>query len=268
MKSQLRKTLGPYESQALAFSQARERRTLASGELVSALKWTVPQERNVLSQLAKKGLIVRVRNGLYLVPPRLPPGGRWSPGEFMALSTLMDDCAGRYQVTGPSVFYRYGWTEQVSNRIYAYNNRISGDRQIGPSEFTLIKVADNRLGATEIVRVPEGVDFVYASRPRALFDAVYDWSRFNTLPQAYEWIAKECEREDFAADFVETAVRFGNQVTLRRIGVTLEQIGVAENLLRKIERQLTPASAYTPWLPGAARSGTTSKRWGIVFNDE
>jgi predicted transcriptional regulator of viral defense system len=268
MKSESAKGVSSLESQVLALCQSRPQRTLASGELVRALRWTVDQERKVLSRLSGKGLIVRVRNGLYLVPPRLPPGGRWSPGEFLALSTLMEDRGGRYQISGPSSFYRYGWTEQVPNRVYAYNNRISGDREVGPVSFTLIKVTDDRLGGTEVVRVPEGVDVVYASKARALVDAVYDWSRFDSLPRAYAWITAEAGRDGFAAELVETAIQFGNQTTLRRIGATLERAGVAENLLRKLDRQLTPSSAYTPWIPTREKGGTTNKRWEIVFNDE
>src|SRR5947209_10812100 len=142
-------TLGPLETQLLAYAQGRQRQSVAAGELVSAFGWTVEQERRVLSRLAGKDLIARVRPGLYLVPPRLPPGGRWSPGEFLALTSLISDQDGSYQISGPNTFYRYGWTEQVPNRVYAYNNRISGDRDIGAVALTLIKVADSRLGATE-----------------------------------------------------------------------------------------------------------------------
>jgi predicted transcriptional regulator of viral defense system len=268
MESEMTQGISGLESRALAFCQSREQRTLSAGELVRELRWTPGQERKVLSRLSEKGLIVRVRRGLYLTPPRLPPGGRWSPGEFLALTTLMSDQGGRYQISGPNTFYRYGWTEQVPNRTYAYNNRISGDREIGSSTFTLIKVADDRLGGTETVRVPEGVDVVYASRARTLVDAVYDWSRFDSLPRAYEWIKTELDREGFAADIIEMAIDFGNQSTLRRIGAALERSGIAEALLRKLERLLTPSSAYTLLVPDRERRGTTSKRWGIVFNDE
>src|SRR5262249_49608103 len=161
MNSLMPVTTASLGSQALALCQSREQQTLAAGDLVRELRWTAEQERKVLSRLAEKGLIVRVRRGLYLVPPRLPLGGRWSPGEFLALTTLIGARDGRYQISGPNTFYRYGWTEQVPNRVYAYNNRISGDRQIGSAAFTLIKVADDRLGGTEVVRVPEGLDVVY-----------------------------------------------------------------------------------------------------------
>ena len=32
---------------------------------------------------------------------------------------------------GPNAFNRYGWDDQVPNRVYAYNNRVSGERRIG-----------------------------------------------------------------------------------------------------------------------------------------
>src|SRR5260370_26034666 len=127
----------------------------------------------------------------------------------------MEERGGAYQISGRNTFQRYGWTEQVANRVYAYNNRISGDRQIGPVALTLIKVSDERLGGTEVVRTPDGLDVVYASKARALVDAVYDWSRFDTLPRAYGWIAREVTGEDgFAAEFVQATIPSGNQRTL------------------------------------------------------
>ena len=138
--------------------------------------------------MARGGLIARVRPGLYLVPAQLPLGGAWSPDEILALNTLMEDRQGRYQICGPNAFNRYGFDEQIPTRVYAYNNRISGERSIGAVALTLIKVADGRLGDTEEVRTRKAGPAVYSSRVRTLVDAVYDWSRFNSLPRAYDWI--------------------------------------------------------------------------------
>ncbi len=227
------------------------------------------QERKLLSRLARRGLITRVRRGLYLVPPRIPAGGRWSPGEALAITSLMKDQAGQYQICGPNAFYRYGWDEQVPNRTYVYNNRISGERQIGPVALTLIKVADERLGATAVVpTTPEGIGLVYSSRVRSLMDAVYDWSRFNSLPRAYEWIKAELAHDDaLAADLVEVSLRYGNQGTLRRIGKVLEMNSVPRALLRKIEKAIRPSSSLIPWIPTAPKRGTIDRRWGVIVND-
>ena len=227
------------------------------------------QERRVLSRLARKGIIARVRRGLYLVPLRLPPGGRWSPGEFLALSTLMSDRGGRYQISGPNAFYRYGWTDQVPNHLYAYNNRISGDRQIGAITLTLFKVTDERLGGTDEARTPDGINIVYASKARSLVDSVYDWSRFDSLPKAFDWIRREAEKEDaFVAELIRMTIQFGNQGTIRRIGALLKRMGVQEHLLRRLERQAHPSQSLIPWIPNRDKRGKTNKRWGVVINGE
>ncbi len=266
--------IGKLEIQLLAYSQSREKRSIEAGELVHDLRWTAEQERKILSRLSHKGLIVRIRRGLYLVPQRLPMGGKWSPGEFLALTTLIDDRRGRYQISGPSTFHRYGWADQIPNRVYAYNNRISGDRQVGPIALTLIKVADERLGGTEVVRTPEGIEMVYASKARSLMDAVYDWSRFGTLPRAFDWLKTEIEGDDsFASELIQVTIQFGNQATIRRTGAVLEKCGVQGHLLRRLERGLRPSSSFIPMAPnaekkGKPKKGKTSKRWGVVFNYE
>jgi hypothetical protein len=82
--------LGRIETRLFAYVQMRRLQTVRTGELVHALGLTPQQERELLSRLARRNLIARIRRGLYLVPPRLPPGGKWSPSEFLALTTLIE----------------------------------------------------------------------------------------------------------------------------------------------------------------------------------
>jgi predicted transcriptional regulator of viral defense system len=261
--------LGKIETQLFAYVQMRQLQTVCTGELVGAMGITPQQERELLSRLARRSLIARVRRGMYLVPPRLPPGGKWSPNEFLALTALMEDRGGRYQVCGPSAFYRYGWENQIPNRLYAYNNRITGQREIGSAAMTLIKLTDERLGETEVVKMPEGIDAVYSSRVRSLVDAVYDWSRFNSLPQGFDWIRAELTDDpSMAEEIVRIALRYANVSTLRRLGKLLERQRVGEPLVRKLESKLKPSSALIPWVPTLPKRGTVDRRWGVVVNDE
>jgi predicted transcriptional regulator of viral defense system len=247
----------------------RSQATLRAGELAKALRLTAPRERNLLSRLAKAGWITRVRRGLYLVPGKLPLGGKWSPDEILALNTVMDDVNGRYQICGPNAFNRYGFDEQVPARVYAYNNRISGERSVGSVRLTLIKVADPRLGGTEEVRTSEGLVAMYASRARALVDAVYDWARFNSLPRGFGWIGRELAKKRVTpAELVDMTLRYGDVGTIRRMGVLLEREGVDARLLRKLERKLPPSSGLIAWNPTQPKRGSISRRWGVVVNDE
>lgn len=260
--------LGTTQTQFFAYAQMRRLESVRTGEMTAPLGISPQQERELFSRLARRQLIARVRRGLYLVPPRLPPGGKWSPSESLALTSLINDVGGKYQLCGPSAFYRYGWDDQIPNRLYVYNNRLTGERQIGSVAVTLIKLTDQRLGDTEIAKTSDGIDLAYSSRARSLVDAVYDWSRFDSLPRAYGWIRAELAREPgMAVELVRVALRYGNVSTLRRLGPLLEREGVAEPLLSKLAAKLKPSSALIPWVPTLPKRGRVDRRWGVVVND-
>jgi len=115
----MKRKIGRLEAQVLAYSQMRKLRVVETGELRGPLNLTVLQERKVLSRLSRAGMIARVWRGVYLVPPRLPLGGKWSPGEFLALATLMETLRGKWQVCCPHAFNSSGPDEQLPNRPYA-----------------------------------------------------------------------------------------------------------------------------------------------------
>lgn len=259
--------LGKLEAAALAYVQMRNLRIVKTGDLAAALRITAKQERELLSRMARAGMIAKVRNGLYLFPAKLPLGGVWTPDEATVINTLMADKQARYQITGPNAFNRYGYDEQISARVYIYNDAISGDRSVGRTELTLIKVKSERLGETEQFETPSGETLVYSSRVRTLVDAVYDWSRFDSLPRAYDWIRRDIEAGRISpADLSQITICFGNLGTIRRIGALLEQIGVQEPLIKRLQRKLTPSTAKIPLVPGRPLRGNLLKRWGVVLN--
>jgi predicted transcriptional regulator of viral defense system len=259
--------LGQLEVAALAYVQMRTIRAVRTGDLAAALRITAKQERELLSRMARAGMIAKVRNGLYLFPAKLPLGGVWTPDDATAINALITDKQARYQITGPNAFNRYGYDEQIPSRMTLYNDAISGERRVGRVNLTLIKVARNRLGGTEQVQMPSGETLVYSSRIRTLVDAVYDWSRFDSLPRAFDWI-----RRDVAAglisveDLTNMAIRYGNTGSVRRIGALLEEMEADERFLRKLQRALRPSSAKIPFVPNRPTRGPLLKRWGIVIN--
>ncbi len=260
--------LGQLEATALAYVQMRDLRTVKTGDLTTALRITAKQERELLSRMARAGMIANVRKGLYLFPAKLPLGGVWTPDEATAINALMADKQARYQIAGPNAFNRYGYDEQIPSRICIYNDAISGERSVGPIELTLIKVGQDRLGDTEQIETPSSETVIYSSRVRTLVDAVYDWSRFDSLPRAYDWIRRDIEASRITpADLAKATIRYGNMGTTRRIGALLEQMGAEESVLKRLQRELTPSTAKIPLVPGRPARGTFLKCWGVVVND-
>jgi predicted transcriptional regulator of viral defense system len=175
---------------------------------------------------------------------------------------------GRYQICGANAFNRYGFDDQIPNRLYAYNNRISGDRMIGTVDLTLIKVADERLGATETIPTPEGPTLIYSTRARALVDAVYDWSRFDGIPRAYRWIREELAAKRIKpVELTELTRRYGDTGTVRRMGALLEQLGVTERILRLLEGGFPATQSPIPFVPRQPKRGRANPRWGVILNE-
>ena len=265
----MKKGLGEIERLLFAYVGMTNRQVVRTGDLLVPLQLTPASERNLLSRLAKAGWIARVRRGLYLVPYRLPLGGKWSPDEILALTTLMENAGGRYQICGPNAFNRYGFDEQIPTRIYAYNDKLSGNSTIGRVDLTLIKVAASRLGDTEEVPIEEGRKAIYSSRVRTLIDAVYDWSRFNSLPRAYGWLRSDLTKRTIDVEHVVAAtLKYGDKGTLRRIGALLERTGVEERQLRRLARAAPRTSSLIPWIPTLPKRGTVDQRWGVVINGD
>jgi predicted transcriptional regulator of viral defense system len=260
--------LGQLETAALSLAQMRNLRTMQVGQLASGLRISAKQERELLSRMSRSGLIAKVRKGLYLFPPKLPLGGIWTPDEATAINALMADRNARYQITGPKAFNRYGYSEQLPSLTTIYNDAISGERRIGSISLKLVKVACDRLGGVEKVRMPTGETLVFSSRARTLVDAVYDWSLFDSLPDAYDWIRNELAAGRVTADEVARAtVQFGNMGTIRRIGVILDRFGASKASLSRLARVLTATTAKIPLVPTRPARGPVAKPWGVVLNE-
>ena len=223
--------------------------------------------RDLFRRLSESGWILRLKRGIYLVPPRIPAGGKYSPGVALILQKFMDEEKGRYQICGPTAFNFYGLDDQIPSVTYLYNNRISRKKLIGSLAFQFIKVADERLGAINAVRTREDLDIIYSSKARTLMDAVYDWSRFNSLPRGYDWIKGEIKNEPkLPSELIEAAAKYGNMATTRRIGYLLDTLVRNPRMMNRLQRQLSTSSSLIPWNPCRSSKGTINRKWGIIIN--
>jgi predicted transcriptional regulator of viral defense system len=109
--------LGHLEVQFFAYTQMRKKTLVRTGELTGALGINPKQERELFSRMARAGLIIRLKRGVYLVPPRLPPGGRFGVDEYLILEKFMEVLKGRYQINGPGALNYYGFSDQIPNRL-------------------------------------------------------------------------------------------------------------------------------------------------------
>ena len=255
---------GPLESRLLAWAQMRgvERTTAAS--VARELRLNPEQARQLMKRLGRKGLAVPVQRGLWLLPPKLPPGGRWTVPPDVILRHLFEAKGSDYQETGLGALQYQGLTDQVANVTAVYNTLFTGRRAIGGLPFQFIKVAPERLGALDKKALPRRR---VGSLPRVIMDAVYDAARFGTSPAAYRWIRERKDAPRFLDELAACAVAHGDAGTCRRLGAVMELLESAPAARRKLQRAVPAVRTYIPLVPGRGTKGRTMKNWGIIVND-
>lgn len=265
---QERPGLGRLGTRFFELVQMREQEVVSIGDLQAALEISARQEKKLLSHLSQQGVIVRLQKGVYLVPRTLPPGGMWSPSEYTLVAEYMTAIGARYQICGPAAFNYHGLSEQIPNRITVYNDKVSGLRKVGPLELQLVKVPIKRIGGWTTIQAAQSKQARIATLSRAIMDAVYDWSRFNSLPQAFVWIGGYAKDKKVMKELVECLIQFGNVSAQRRSGYVLEFFNVDPALVRRLYKGLKSTSSWIPLNPLAPAKGETSKKWRVIVNDK
>lgn len=259
--------LGNLSTRFFAYILLKNKNVIRTGEIAPLLNITESQEYDLLRRLTDSGWIVRLKRGVYLVPDRLPAGGKYNPGTSIILEKFMKEYGGKYQITGPTAFNFYGFDDQIPNIFYVYNNRISGNRMIGNQAFQFIKTSDQRLGSINNIATSQGTSLMYSSKARTLVDAVYDWSRFNSLPRGYKWIESELRIElEIVSGLVDVTVKYSNQATIRRIGYLLDSLRQSPKLIKQLVEQLSSSKSLIPWIPNREERGRVNRKWGIIVN--
>lgn len=236
------------------------------GEIQPLLSINEKQEKNLLSRLSKKGYILRLSRGIYLVPEKLPPGGRWQPDEFTIIYELMKILDAQYQICGPVAFNFYGFSEQIPNTIAIYNTKRSGTKKIGNLCFQLIKVPASRIGSQNNIELHDGKSVRISSLARTIMDAVYEWSRFNTLPIAYKWIEDYINDKKTINELIHVTLQFANIATQRRIGYTLEKLNIKSKSIQLIQKQFKATQGWIPLDPTQKAIGRSNTKWRIIDN--
>lgn len=253
-------------TQFFAYTQMRNVEIFHLGELQQAWGISLKQETNLLSYLVKQKIIIRLRRGIYLVPQKIPPGGKWQPDSLYIISVFMDIIKANYFISGLYAFNHYKLSKQVPSIIDIYNDKLSAKKKLGNLTLQLIKVPSYQIGYFTSINLKESKSVRIANLSRSLLDAVMDWSRFGTLPEALEWIKKHLTEKQFIDEFIKCTMRYGNVSARRRIGYILYKEIPSASLIKKLLETIPVTKNWVLLDPTGKKSGTTNKLWRIVDN--
>ena len=261
--------LGPLEMQFFAWTQLENKEQVKTGDFAKVKSLSTKQEADLLYNLSSSGVIVKLWRGLYLVPPKIPLGGRWSPSPYLVISKYMRNVGAKFQISGPAIFNLYGYSDQVSAWFTVYNNKISKRLYILQYRLDFAKVIKKRLGAVK-KKAPYGVKksepALISSAEQALIDAVYDYKKYGTLPEAYNWIAIAIQNKKISPEkLVDATIKYGNTMSQKRIGWTLDELKVPQKIIIRLKNKIPKTNFLAPLDP-KNNVGSINKKWGVIEN--
>ncbi len=259
-------SLGNLGSKFFALMQMRRQEIVTLGELQSLLGISARQEHTLLKRLTQNGFIIRIKRGIYLVPEKIPSGGYWQPNEYYVVAQYMKIINATYYIGGMTAFNHYGLTTQIPNEITIYNDKISGLKNIGNLSLIMIKIPKYRIEGT--IQIPQKNDNVVnmASLARTIIDAIQDWKKYATIPEAYDWLKEQSHDIKFTKELINLTCKFSNKATIRRIGYRLELYGASTSITKKLHKSLTSSKGWVRLDPNGNFHGKINEKWRIIDN--
>jgi len=209
----------------------------------------------LIRRLLIKNRLRNIVKNVYLFIPMKAPGGKWAGNEYVIAKALARGA--NYYIGYSSVFNSYGFTDQVAQMIHVVNEKYSLKKNVGGIRYKFIKVLPNRMYGLETRRINKE-DIVFASKERALIDA-FD---FYGVKKGFSILTEQLSNMDMAV-FVDYVARYPVQIIRRRMGYSLEKLGVSQKLLSKIDMGL---KGYSFLYDTETKKGKADKRWRIIVN--
>ena len=132
--------------------------------------------------------------------------------------------------------------------------------------FQLIKISTSRIGSQSTIEIHNGKPVYISSLARTIMDAVYEWSRFNSLPTAYKWLNDYIDDKKIIDELIQITLRYANIATKRRIDYTLEKLTPKNKSIPLIQQQFKSAQGWITLDPTQKAIGKTNKKWRIIDN--
>jgi predicted transcriptional regulator of viral defense system len=224
----------------------------------------VDRARKLLSYLARRGWLSRVRRGLYVaVPLDARRSGEWVEDAWVVADRVFSPC----YIGGWSACEHWDLTDQVFRTILVVTAKKVRDREpvIQGTPFRVTVRSDDKLfGTTPVWR--EQVRVQVSDPTRTVVDMLDDptlgGGMRNIADIVHEYLNGE-HRDDGL--LVEYADRLGNRAVFKRLGFVLEHLDVeAPALLAAcLERRST---GLVDLDPSVDAKGRIVRRWGIRAN--
>lgn len=215
----------------------------------------------VLYSLKKKGRLLCIEKGKYLIVPIKAPNQKWFPNEYLVVSLWMGKIP--YYVGYSSAYNYWGFSEQIPQSISILNNQKSATKKVGNVKFSLVKVGMSKIYGIKKIDI-EGEEVKISNKERTLVDFIFNpvgsWGNVET-------VLKDHLKSINIDKFIRYLIKFPVESVRKRAGVILENLDVNKDKLDLLKNSLTNKNTYVTYNPfEKSRKGKVNSDWRVIIN--
>jgi predicted transcriptional regulator of viral defense system len=233
-------------------------------EAAEVLRLPLPRSRRLLSYLASRGWLSRVRRGLYTtVPLGASAPSDWREDPWIVAAKLYEPC----YIGGFSACEYWDLTEQIFRGVVVFTATPLREREIEVqgTSFRLKSVDERKLFGTRS-EWRDSVRVQVSDPSRTVVDTLDDPSIGGGIRHVASVLANYFESEDRddrrLTDYVK---KLGNRTVFKRLGYLLELYNIAASETIAVCRRML-SSGLSPLDPSVRTKGKVVKRWNIRAN--
>ena len=215
----------------------------------------------VIASLTRKGRIICLQKGKYVLVPMKAPNQQWMPNEFVIANLWMGTIP--YYIGYFTAYNYWGFTEQIPQTVYVLNTKKSNKKTIGNVRFQAIKISEDKYYGVQKVKI-EDQDVFISDKERTLVDFIY---KPIVSFENVQTVLKQNLKEIDLKKLITYLNRFPVVSVRKRAGFLLEKLKVKDSFLAPLKKNIGDEETYVALDPAkSSRKGKTNKDWKIIVN--
>jgi len=219
--------------------------------------------RKLLSDMTKRGVIIRIKEGLYHRIPYEQQPDQYFPNWHLTAEAIVQPkeyYIGFYSalnihglITQPSMAEQVVTHEQVKPKV----------QQVKNVRFEFITLSKKRFFGYKKYWIDDFHKVNCSDLEKTFLDCLYKPDYAGGITEITKALYKSREKLQ-PTKFQEYLEKFNTQVVYKRLGFIINELGLFLELQDFITRNIT--SSYAPLDPSLDKHGNYSSKWGIIDN--
>jgi predicted transcriptional regulator of viral defense system len=227
--------------------------------------------RKLLSDMTKRGLIMRIKDGLYHRIPYEQQPGQYFPNWHMtaeAMAHPKEYYIGFYSaleihglITQPSMNEQVVTRERIKPKTQKVKNASTEQGRSVRVEFTTLSIS--RFFGYKKHWIDDFHKVNCSDLEKTFLDCFYIPDYAGGITEITKALYK-CREKLQPTKFQEYLVKFDSQAVYKRLGFIFNELDLFQELQGFISEKIS--SSYTPLDPSLTKHGNYSSKWGIIDN--